>query len=94
MLVEWSSEARDDLTQHVDFLRQRSSTAALRALSVIFAAADQLVEFPESGRVYRRDPMRRELLVSFGASGYSLLYEVEANQVRILGIKHHREAGY
>lgn len=94
MLLEWSSGARSDLSQHIDFLRERNPAAALRALSVILTTADQLADFPESGRTYARDHRRRELLVSFGASGYSLLYEVEPELVRILAVKHQLQAGY
>ncbi len=41
------------------------------------------------------NPFLRELIVSFGSSGYVLLFEVEAaEQVTILAVRHQREDDY
>ena len=95
MQVEWSTEALGDLARHLDFLKERSPPAARRAGEAILAATDQLGRFPDSGRPYVPNPdYMRELLIPFGRHGYSLLYEVDSNFVRIAKLKHMREAGY
>ena len=93
--VEWSPKASGDLKRLLRFLYKRSPAAAQKAAAIIQRAALQLVDFPNSGRLYVSGPDNaRELLVPFGRAGYSLLYEVEDNVVRITNVKHQREAAY
>ena len=93
--VEWSTEALGDLARHLDFLKERSPSAARRAGGAILAATDQLGRFPDSSRPYVPNPEHlRELLIPFGRHGYSMLYEVDSDIVRIAKLKHMREAGY
>ncbi|WJN73288.1 Death on curing protein, Doc toxin [Burkholderia anthina] len=41
------------------------------------------------------NPFLRELIVSFGTSGYVLLFEIEsAEQVTVLAVRHQREEDY
>jgi len=40
------------------------------------------------------DPEHRELLIPFGASGYVIVYEVYADSVLVLAVRHQKEAGY
>jgi plasmid stabilization system protein ParE len=93
--VEWSPQARRGLRLRARFLRDKSPSAAAEAVATIFAASDGLGIFPGRGRPYDRSPKRfRELVVPFGGEGYLLLYEVKSDRVRILGVKHQREATY
>lgn len=52
--------------------------------------------FPFSCRkIDENNPFLRELIVSFGASGYVLLFEIESvEQVTILTVRHQREEDY
>lgn len=52
--------------------------------------------FPFSCRkIDENNPFLRELIVSFGASGYVLLFEIESiDQVTILTVRHQREEDY
>lgn len=52
--------------------------------------------FPFSCRkIDENNPFLRELIVSFGASGYVLLFEIESvDQVTLLTVRHQREEDY
>ena len=92
--VIYSDEAFADLERVVEFLRARTPEAAGSALAQIRAAVSVLAVHPQIGR--RVDLYRRELVISYGATGYLALYRYDARPdvVRILRIRHQREAGY
>lgn len=94
--VRYSSAARVDLKRLYGFLLEHDIAAARRALTAIIKSTDLLQQFPFSCRKAEPDnPLLRELLVTFGASGYVLLYEIEDERtVTILGIRHQREDDY
>ena len=70
--------------------------AARRALTAIGKGTEVLRRFPFTCRKADPDnPLLRELLVSFGNSGYVLLYEIEDDStVTILAGRHQREDDY
>ncbi len=92
--VVYSAAALEDLERIVDFLRDTSPDSALEALMQIRSAITVLGSHPRIGR--RVLGQMRELVISYGASGYVALYRVDASLalVRILRIRHQREAGY
>jgi len=92
--VVYSTAALDDLERLVDFLLQTSAPAAAHALGQIRTAVEVLATHPRIGRRVRRQ--LRELVISHGASGYIALYRFDASLdlVRVLRIRHQREAGY
>lgn len=94
MRIEWTRTALANLARLVEFLEDHSPTAAERAKEVIFGATARLAQFPHSGRPSAKDPQLRELLVTFGNYGYSLLYRVHDDCVVITNVKHQREASY
>ena len=54
-----------------------------------------LEKFPNVGRPAEDlDPEQRELLIPFGVSGYVLVYEVHAEIILVLAVRHPKEAGY
>lgn len=55
-----------------------------------------LVDFPFTCRKTLPDnPFLRELVITFGASGYVVLFEIEDNQtITILAVRHQREDDY
>jgi plasmid stabilization system protein ParE len=94
-LVEWTPYSRRRLSSRIGFLGKKNPRAAQDAVIAIFAASERLGAFPNIGRPYARSPKRyRELVVPFGSEGYTLLYEVLPSRIRILGVKHQREASY
>ena len=71
-----------------------SPESAGAALAQIRAAVSVLSAHPQIGP--RVDAHRRELVISHGATGYLALYRYDPRPdvVRILGVRHQREAGY
>ena len=92
--VVYSVEALADLERLIEFMLQVAPEAAGPALAQIRSAISILESHPRIGR--RVDAHRRELVISHGASGYLALYRHDAKPdvVRILRIRHQREAGY
>jgi len=64
------------------------------AADAIESAVTNLAAHPLVGRRVEGD--LRELVISFGATGYIALYRfvVQEDQVRVLGLRHQREIGY
>jgi plasmid stabilization system protein ParE len=94
--VRYTRAARDDLKRLYGFLLERDVAAAERALAAIDKAVELLRLFPFTCRkVDPSDPLLRELLVSFGTSGYVALYDIGADRtVTILALRHQREDDY
>ena len=92
--VVYSVEAFGDFERIIEHLLERSPETAAAALARIRGAVEILVTHPLIGR--RVDRVRRELVISFGATGYLALYryDVRSGHVRVLRIRHQREAGY
>jgi len=75
-------------------LRDKNPDAAQSAVTAIQSAVDNLAAHPLVGR--RIEAELRELIISYGHSGYVALYRfvISADEVRILAIRHQREIGY
>ena len=67
---------------------------AVAAAEAIESAVNTLAAHPLVGRRIEGD--LRELVISFGATGYVALYRfvVQDDQVRVLALRHQREIGY
>jgi plasmid stabilization system protein ParE len=91
--VRYTRAARDDLLRLCGFLLEQDMDAAQRAMDVIDKSLELLQSFPFTCRKADPDnPFLRELLVSYGASGYVALYEIEDDRVvTILAVRHQRE---
>ena len=78
------------------FLVGKNRRAAARAGQAIEQQFAMLEANPEIGRPYADLPELRELLISFGDSGYVALYRYDpgADSVYVLAFRHQREAGY
>ena len=92
--VVYSAEALADLERIIDFLLDSSPDTAQKTLAQIRSAVTILESHPQIGR--RVDRHRRELVITYGASGYLALYRHDArlDLARILRVRHQREAGY
>jgi plasmid stabilization system protein ParE len=68
--------------------------SAQSAVSAIQSAVDNLAAHPLVAR--RLEGELRELIISYGHSGYVALYRfvVSTDEVRILAIRHQREVGF
>jgi plasmid stabilization system protein ParE len=92
--VVYSARSLDHLERAFQFLRDKNPTAALNAVIAIQSAVDGLGAHPFIGR--RIEGEIRELIISYGQSGYVALYRFVAsqNEVRVLAIRHQRELGF
>lgn len=91
--VRYTRAAREDLLRLYAFLLESDISAAEHALDIIGKSVELLRSFPFSCRKPDPDnPFLREILVSFGASGYVALYEIEDDRtITILALRHQRE---
>ena len=89
--VVYARRALNDLDRLLTFLAREDAPAAARSAGAIRSAVDLLAEHPLIGRVRHGDI--RELVISFGKTGYVALYRfVPARaEVRVLGFRHQRE---
>ena len=78
------------------FLAEKSPQASQRAGRAIAASLLMLETTPAMGRPFADEPTLRELVISFGDSGYVALYRhlPAEDAVVILAVRHQREAGY
>lgn len=83
-----------DLRRLTDFLIDADPIAAQDTIALINEAVAVLERHPLLGRPAEQG--LRELVVSRGRTGYIALYrfDPEADVVRLLAIRHQREAGY
>ncbi len=78
------------------FLAAKAPQAAKRAAQAIERQFLLLETMPDIGRPFAELPELRELLISFGDSGYVALYRYEPAEdvVYVLAFRHQKEAGY
>jgi plasmid stabilization system protein ParE len=84
----------DHIERAIVFLRDKDTQAAIEAVEAIQSAVDSLAAHPLVGR--RIEGEIRELVISYGHSGYIALYRfvMSSNEVRVLALRHQREVGY
>jgi len=92
--VVYAVRAQADLDRLFDFLAEHDLTAAATAIGVIVDAVSVLGRHPLIGR-----PVElgfRELVISYGKSGYVALYRYfeDIDTALVLAIRHQREAGF
>lgn len=78
------------------FLVERDAKAAQRARDAIFKSIELLQDFPFACRkATADDPFLRELVISFGAAGYAVLFEIDnESTVTVLAVRHRLEEDY
>jgi len=94
--VRYTRAAKEDIVRLYGFLVEQNIAAARKALDAIEKGIDFLQDFPFTCRkVIPDDPLLREMIISFGARGYVVLFEIETNEmVTILAVRHQREEDY
>lgn len=92
--VVYSRRALDHIERTFEFLRDKDSNAAQNAVQAITSGVKNLAAHPLVGR--RLEGELRELIISYGHSGYVALYRfvLPTDEVRILAIRHQREIGF
>lgn len=94
--VRYTKGAKDDLERLYHFLLDHDIATARRAREEIGKSTEFLKDFPFACRKVDPDnPFLREILISFGGSGYVALFEVENDEfVTVLAVRHQREEDY
>ena len=84
--IIWSEFAIDDLHQIADYISIDSETRAKNFVNKLFESTDQLIDFPNSGRVIPEfaDKFKRELI----NGNYRIMYEKTNETIMILAIVH------
>src|SRR5580658_2429971 len=92
--VVYSARSLVHIERAFQFLRDKNPAAVLDAVTAIQSAVDNLAAHPLVGR--RIEGELRELVISYGQTGYIALYRfvVPQNEVRLLAIRHQRELGF
>lgn len=95
--IRFTVEAQQDIKRLYEFVLDRDNDGyetAEKVLNAIRVGIYSLKHNPFSCRK-TSTPFLRELVISFGATGYVALFEIESNQiVTILAIRHQREEDY
>lgn len=91
--VRYTKAAQNDIERLFEALLEIDWYTAERAMNAIDKATEILEAFPFACRkADPNNPFLRELLVTFGKSGYVALYEIEDERtVTILAVRHRRE---
>jgi len=93
--LSWTPQALADVQRLYRFLAPRDLNAARNAVSEIRNSVKILAHQPASGRPVEELPSAyREWPVSFGNSGYVVLYRINTDVVSILAVRHQRETGW
>ncbi len=96
--IRFTRHAEGDLLRLFDYLLEQNTELAARAESALYKAIETLEVFPFSCRKASGEngnAFLRELLISFGGSGYVVLFEIEdQSTVTILAVRHQREEDY
>jgi plasmid stabilization system protein ParE len=89
--VVYSARLLAHIERAFQFLRDKNPAAARDAASAMQSAVDSLSAHPLLG--HRLEGELRELVISYGQTGYVALYRfvVSQDEVRILTIRHQRE---
>jgi plasmid stabilization system protein ParE len=92
--IVYSARSLVHIERTFQFLRDKNPAAAPDAVTAIQSAVDNLAAHPLIGPRIEGDV--RELVISYGQTGYVALYRfvVPQNEVRILAIRHQRGLGF
>lgn len=92
--IVYSENALANLERAFAFLVEHEPTAAATAVTLVQQPVEMLADHPLIGR--RIVGELRELVISFGSTGYVALYRFvpERDLIRILALRHQRELDY
>ena len=92
--VVCSAHAVGNIERALQFLLEKNPEVAIASAAAIRSAVESVASHPLIGRRVEGD--LRELVISYGATGYIALYrfDIQRDQVRVLALRHQREIGY
>ncbi|HEY5056641.1 MAG TPA: type II toxin-antitoxin system RelE/ParE family toxin [Acidobacteriaceae bacterium] len=83
--VIWTKQANSQLDGVYAYVSQDNPEAAEEQLELIGDAVENLADFPELGRIGRRDGTR-ELVIT--GTPYIVVYRLRLSSVRVLAVMH------
>jgi len=89
MKIIWSPLSLERLTEIMDYIFIDNPDACLKWFNEIFNKIDQLIEFPESGRIVPE--MNRKNIREIIYKNYRIIYRIELKQILILTIRHFKQ---
>ncbi|MCW0000340.1 type II toxin-antitoxin system RelE/ParE family toxin [Pararhizobium sp. YC-54] len=94
--IRYTAEALGDFDRLSNYLVAIDVSLAERAYEAIQQAITLLETFPFSCRkASAENPLLRELIVPFGATGYVVLFRIDGNEtVTVAAVRHQREDDY
>jgi len=93
--LNWTPQALADIQRLYRFLAPRDLNAARNVITEIRSSVKILTYQPAPGRPLEElPPSFREWPVSFGNSGYIVLYRIDDNAIPILAVRHQWETGW
>ena len=101
--VRLTREAQEDVRELFDFLLHRELSRpgggdlslADKAIAALESGFATLQSSPFTCRKASSNPLLRELIVPFGATGYVALFEInDAQTVIVAAVRHQRESDY
>ncbi len=84
--IVWTRKSMSDLRAINDYISLDSKLYAIRFINKLILRVDQLMNFPESGRIVpeKEDSTIRELI----EGNYRIFYKIQRNNVTILRVHH------
>ena len=93
--IIWTEPATRNLIEAHSYLQGYSPDAANKAVLIIRSRVNMLLNHPCSGRIASTSKVdQRELIISFGSSGYIVLYSIQADDIVIHALRHQKQAGF
>lgn len=92
--VRFAEGADDDLSRLFEFLAMNDVALAERALTKIQKALAMAADMPHSCRKAEGSSFVRECVIAFGRAGYVAAFEIAADHILVLAIRHQREDDY
>lgn len=92
--IVFTTRALSDIERAFEFIAERDPGSGARAVAAIRGAIQILADHPLVGRSV--ESRLRELVISYGKTGYLALYwfEQQSSQIWVLAIRHQREMDY
>lgn len=96
--ITFSAEAKADMQRLYDFLADIDPDLAERALKILDEGWEALSKFPHTCRKAQGGdlgPAWREMLITFGSSGYIALFQITSDKsLTVTAVRHQRESDY
>ncbi len=89
MKLIWSPLAIDRVSEIADYIARDNINASVKWVEEIFNEADQLIEFPESGRLVPE--IERYNIRELIFRNYRIIYQIKEQEISILTLRHFKQ---